>query len=193
MINNIHSYVLRERGRPSTPRQVVRGQNHTQKNILHDQVKSSKTPAIYESPTEAKQPSCRTSVTGCFGVTQTTPGLVGLERMVGKGRKMAGGLRLLLVRPASTWYNKLSDDVKADTQLLDTAFQERLVHEQPTMRPGPGTAVCCCGRWYNMPHWRPGRLCIRHRHSVCATWEVKRGPHHACALWRVSHPHCGLL
>ena len=54
-----------------------------------------------------------------------------LNEWTEKPVKVANGLRLLLVPPASTWFDELADATKADVDLLDTAFKDRFVNNQP--------------------------------------------------------------
>lgn len=54
-----------------------------------------------------------------------------LNEWTDKSAKVANGLRLLLVPPASTWFDELTDETKGDVQLLNAAFKERFINNQP--------------------------------------------------------------
>lgn len=54
-----------------------------------------------------------------------------LNEWTNKAEKVGNGLRLLLLPPASTWYDGLPNAVKADVVQLDQAFRERFVNNQP--------------------------------------------------------------
>lgn len=46
--------------------------------------------------------------------------------------KVANGMRLLLLPPASTWFDSLDPNILGDVKQLDAAFKDRFVNSQPT-------------------------------------------------------------
>ena len=54
-----------------------------------------------------------------------------LNEWADKPAKVANGMGLLLLPPASTWFDELEPAVSSDVQKLDSAFRNRFITNQP--------------------------------------------------------------
>jgi len=117
MISNGHGYFWRTRpGQPT-------GKDYTADQIHHDIMATNK--ARLRSEPFAGLPS-----QDAKDWWTTLQAWLALHEWNGKPHKVANGLRLLLVAPASTWLESLDAATKEDVKKLNAALREQYIDKQ---------------------------------------------------------------